>query len=64
MRSTDPDPVAGNPVLGERVAKAPASTSELLKPKPEGPSGIVIDDNGRRSTTTHSPEGTPDDPRR
>ncbi len=52
MRTTDPEPAPWQP-LGERVAKAPPATPELLKPKPVGPSGIVIDENGRRSTTTH-----------
>jgi hypothetical protein len=52
MRTTDPEPVAGKPILGERVAKAPAPASELLKPKPVGPSGIVTED-GRMRTTTH-----------
>ncbi len=52
MRTTDPEPAPWQP-LGERVTKAPAAPPELLKSKPQGPSGIVIDENGRRSTTTH-----------
>lgn len=56
MRSTDPEPDPWQP-LGERVPKAPPAPPELLKPKPEGPYGIVIDESGRRRTTTH-PEDT------
>lgn len=63
MRSTDPEPAPWQP-LGERVPKAPAPAPELrrrpaLKPGPQGPSGIVIDENGRRSTTTHPKEPKP-----
>lgn len=51
MRTTDPEPVP-RPVVGERVAKAPAPAPRLQQ-VPVGPSGIVTDADGRMRTTTH-----------
>lgn len=51
MRTTDPDPVA-RPILGEKVVKSPTPAPVL---KPQGPSGIVTDKDGRISTTSHKP---------
>ena len=52
MRNTDPDPQPFRP-LGEKVVRpsAPAPAPQ----KPQGPSGIVYDKDGRPSTTSHKP---------
>lgn len=42
--------------LGETVVKAPPPKPE---PKPQGPSGIVIDEHGMRRTTTHPKDPKP-----
>jgi hypothetical protein len=56
MRTTDPEPERFKG-LGERVTKpAPAPAAP---PKPQGKSGIVTDEKGRMSTTTHIPRLTP-----
>ncbi len=57
MRSTD-EMNSESPFkpFGEKVVKpVPASP----KPKPEGPSGIVVDENGMRRTTTHPKDPKP-----
>lgn len=51
MRTTDPEPERFKG-LGEKVAKptpAPPPT------RPQGPSGLVTDKDGRMSTTNHKP---------
>lgn len=56
MRTPD-DPIQDEfKPLGHAVPKTSPAKPE---PKPEGPSGIVIDENGRWSTTTHPKDPKP-----
>jgi hypothetical protein len=52
MRTTDPDPKPFKP-LGEKVVKA---EKPRPMPKPEGPSGVIVDPKtGMMQTTSHKP---------